>query len=526
MSTNLISKVGALGNQANFATDANGNPIGLVNPAGGLLNINDVKSRFLNSLAGAKSFQQGNFLLAIPAWTVGVLVNEGFICQNGGNAYQAISAFNNNNGRVSTTPPTGTGTGIIVLVDGVSWLYLGAADTPMADQQDTPTITVSTVPASCTKVISTAISNGAGDYVDTVALQNFYISGAFPVWASGSGGGVNGITAGTPPIANTVYNGMSVEFMTDSPIVAVNHLQNGAGIPYTVQGFINGNQISTRTGTSVPFTAGTNNNQFSYIFDWATKGNRIRRVKVPVGTYNAGIFTQVAIPPQYSIWAPYNPNRYRLATEGDSIWQGGSPGNGGLRASMRLGAYLGCDDVWDTSIGSTGFINMGTTTNLIGRIQNIINIAPDILWINCINNDVGNDATYNSTTRKAAYTLYFSTLLAALPNIIIICGGGYATGANNLTTTVSSAWQVEQDMQTAINEYNHTHVKFLPMMSDPTGRWLFGNGMVSTTSNSVHGNSDLFIGDSSDTLHPNPRYYEVMTRRIGNGIISIMNNIS
>jgi hypothetical protein len=152
--------------------------------------------------------------------------------------------------------------------------------------------------------------------------------------------------------------------------------------------------------------------------------------------------------------------------------------------------------------------------------------APDILYVAPINNDVGNDGTYNTTTRKAAYKLYFATILAALPNCIIICGGGYATVAANLTTTVSSAWQVEADMAAAIAEYNHPHVKFLPTISDPAGRWLYGDGHVGTTSNSTHGNSDLMIGDGVEQLHPNQRFLEYVMWREYYGIVAIMNSLN
>jgi hypothetical protein len=62
-------------------------------------------------------------------------------------------------------------------------------------------------------------------------------------------------------------------------------------------------------------------------------------------------------------------------------------------------------------------------------------------------------------------------------------------------------------------------------MSDTSGRWLFGDGDVSTAANSTHGNSDIMIGDGFDKLHPNIRYYDSMMWREYHGIVGIMNSL-
>jgi hypothetical protein len=308
--------------------------------------------------------------------------------------------------------------------------------------------------------------------------------------------------------------------VTDAPIIAVSKIQNGGGL--SLSPTINGWPLWNKTGVGYPWVPSGNNSNFSYVYDWSAKPNKLRRVRLPL--FNT-VFTGVWVDPKYSIWAPSNPNRYRLYVEGDSITQIAATGNGQYRPAHRIANILGCDDVWDSSVGSTGFINNGGGSTLITRASRVIAAAPDILYVRPINNDVGNDGTYNTTTRTAAYRLYFDTLLAALPNLIIICGGGYATGSANLTTTVSSAWQVEADMAAAIANYNHPHVKFLPTISDASERWLLGDGHVGTTANSTHGNSDLMIGDGSDQLHPNVRYYETMMLREANSIVSIMNGL-
>jgi hypothetical protein len=186
---------------------------------------------------------------------------------------------------------------------------------------------------------------------------------------------------------------------------------------------------------------------------------------------------------------------------------------------------LGCDDVWSSATGGTGFINNGGGSTLITRLPRVVAAAPDILYIPPIHNDVGNDATYNTATRTAAYLAYFAAVRAALPRTVILAGGGYATGAANLLTTAASAWQVEADMAAAVAAFNDPLVKFIPTISDPAGRWLFGDGNVSGTGNSTPGNSNFMIGDGTDTLHPNVRFYDWMMSRECEAIIAAMQSV-
>jgi hypothetical protein len=151
---------------------------------------------------------------------------------------------------------------------------------------------------------------------------------------------------------------------------------------------------------------------------------------------------------------------------------------------------------------------------------------PDILYVAPINNDVGNDATYNSTTRTAAYTSYFTTIRAALPNCIIVCGGGYATGALNLTTDAASAYQVDLDMQAAITAFADPLIFFTPSISDVAGRWLYGDGDVGTTGNSTPGNTNRMIGDGSgDALHPNQRALDYLQWKDYGAIVSAIQTL-
>jgi len=477
-----------------------------------------IRTRFFASLPNGAAFRTGKCLAAIPDWVSSTVYYQGSVVKNAGGVYYLLGKLSTGSYMASTgvaavTAPTGTGSAVIATAtDNFRWLYLGpySATLLAPDQSDFPTLSVATVPGALTRRYNTQVA------ADLAAL---WVTGSDYVNTGGGGGGVNGIAAVTYP------NTFTVDFCTDAPVIAFNKVQNGGGFQYFP--VINGTPLGHKcTSGLAAWTAVGNNSNFSYVMDWSTQPQQARRVRLNIsGSGSSGVFTGVWVDPRYSVWAPTNPNRYRLYLEGDSITQGAEPGNGQLNRSHRLANMLGCDDVWGSATGSTGFINNGGGSTLITRLPRVVAAAPDILYIPPINNDVGNDGTYNTATRTAAYLAYFAAVRAALPRTIILVGGGYATGASNLLTTSASAWQVEADMAAAVASFNDPLVKFIPTISDPAGRWLFGDGSVSGTGNSTPGNSNFMIGDGSDTLHPNLRFYDWMMQRECTAIIAAMQSV-
>jgi hypothetical protein len=481
----------------------------------GKATVSNTRNKFFASLPQGANFRSQKSLAAIPAWASGVLVQAGYVCSNAGGLYFLLGTLSTSaaipvGGVTTVTAPTGTGSAVIqTATDLLQWLYMGAYTTDVLspDLSDTPAFSFGTIPAANTRRYNTQV---AAD------LNAMYLTGSDYINAAGSGGGYNGVAAVTYP------NSFSVDFVTDAPNLILNVIQNGGA--QSISPTVNGWPLWNKCGIGYTWAASGTNNNSGYIFDWSGKPNKVRRVRLPISNQT---FTGVWIDPRYSIWQPLNPNRYRLYLEGDSITQGGQPSNGAYRSGHRLANMLGCDDVWDSATGSTGFINSGGGSTLITRIPRVIAAAPDILYVRPIYNDVGNSGQYTPASRQAVYKQYFDTLLASLPNLIIICGGGHGNGASNLTTDAASPYQVEQDMATAIANYNHPHVKFLPTISDASGvRWLNGDGHAGTTANTTHGNSDFMVGDGFDQLHPNVRYYETFMQREFNGIVGIMNNLT
>jgi len=472
--------------------------------------MQDLQRRFFGSLTNGAAFREGTALSAIPAWSAGVVVRAGYVCSNAGGLYYVMDTLSGGTtmlpaGVTTVTAPTGTGSAVIkTATDNLQYLYLGPAtsDLVSADQSDTPVFTIAAMPGGNTRRYNPEVA------ADRAAM---WITGSTWETAFGAGGGINGIRAVSNP------NSFAFDIMTDAPVLGMWAVQNGGG--QYCSPTINGRPLFCKTGIGYPWVASSNNSNFGQVLDWSAKPREVRRVRVPVGNQT---FTGFWVDPKYSIWAPTNPNRYRLYVEGDSLTQLGQPGNGQYNAAHRLANLLGCDDVWDSSAGGTGFINSGGGSTLITRIPKVIAAAPDLLYVRPINNDVGNAGLFTSASRIAAYKQYFSTLLAALPNLVIICGGGFASKAANVTTDAASAWQVDLDMATAIAQFASPQVKFLATVTDPSGRWLLGDGDVSTTANTNHGNSDFMIGDGFDNLHANVRYYDVMMQREVNGLIDLM----
>lgn len=472
-----------------------------------------VKQRFLNSLPNGAAYRALHPLLNPPAWVANTQYAPGNCVQNGGNLYLAQSL----SGASASSGSGPSGTGPQQIGDGaLQWLYMGPVDSVLADQSDAPTVTFGPVNAATTRFYNPV---GATD------------SGAFWITGTSFSYTANAWGSATPALAylwpNATYVTASMEFCTDAQIISFNAEANfSTALLYNF--FINGVPLY-RVGCAAAPSALNGVWANGMVLNFTGQPKRQRRFKFNFGN---AVMTGLRVAPTDVVWAPVNPNRYRLACEGDSTMDGATPTTGapGQMRPNRLASMLGCDDVWSFAVGGTGFINPGTGPNggstVQIRAQSVIASAPDILYIAPINNDVGNSGLYTSATRTAAYRKYFTTMLAALPNLIIIAGGGYPNGPTALNTDPASAWQVEQDMMSAVAAFNNPRVLFMPSMSAAGGGWLTGNGGTYTTTNTVVGNSNWMIGDGiGDNLHPNQRYLEMVQWREYYALVAAMNTL-
>jgi hypothetical protein len=442
-----------------------------------------------------------------------MMIRAGNCVVSAGNVYICV----NTGLTASTVAPTSTAvTSYITGADNIYWLYMGPHTGASADLTDAPVYTIATVPAECSVRIDPYLNGVVDD-------KSFFLGGSTFAFAVGDGGGTNGI--GTTS-GGTYANGATVDFCTDAPIFALNRLQNAGAITYTgMSPTINGQRMwpfhSTGFDTATPAYAGNVN--YSQVFDFTAKPRKVRRVRQQI---QIKTFTGVWVPPQYSVWAPKNPNRYRLIIEGDSFTQSGASTNGTLQLGPRIGALLGCDDVWDVSRGNTGLVHAGGGSSGTTRIPSVIAAAPDILFYMGTEWDVpGTSALYTVAYMKAAYKSYFETLLASLPDLIILmCGGRQANQQTRLA------------MYDAIAEFNHPRVKYIDCYGD-TGNsvqtiasqlgkgWYTGDGGAVGIAGTTAGNLNAIVGGAPSDQHPNVRGNEVLSWRAYHGIVGAMQTI-
>jgi len=468
-----------------------------------------IKERFFASLPNSVNHRSRQYLKEPVPWSANISVISGFACTNAGNLY--ICAYDDQ--KTSTIAPTHTSYSTVpVGADGVHWLYMGSAPAAQADQSNTPIYSIAAVPSACSLRID---PNPVVFPANAIDYNTYLFSGSDFEPKQGDGGGTNGVAA------LNYSSSAFVDFMTDAPIFAMNRLQNAGSLTFslaqgtTINGFPMWPNHALGEPLSTPYTSNSN---LAQVFDFTAKPTRPRRIRQWLSNK---VFTGVWIPPQYSIWKPVNPARWRLYTEGDSFMQGGKSSDGGIKLIGRLAAALGCDDVWSSAAGNTGYIWSGGGSNLQTRSGKVITAAPDVIFCHGTNWD----DSYTSLERKNAYKQYWDTLLTALPDLIIFTVGG--------RSVISPA---RLDMLAAVGEYAHPHVVYIDAygntgataqtLANQLGKgWFTGDGSL-FTAGTVQGNTQIILG-SGDTAdeHPNIRGDILIEQRIFDAIVDAMHNL-
>lgn len=436
------------------------------------------RERFFSSLGRGESFRSRRHHQAVPDYVVGNRYHAGAVVKNAGNLYLASGT----NYWVGATAPTGTNNGKLADSTG-AWLYLGKFDASaqVNDLSSSPVLSWSVTAA------------GLQRYDPTVKPGAFLLTGA-PFTPASPWGGGTGVSTQASSIGAVAG---AVRFVTDAPIIHFNsdgkfETDTNALPAFVVDGF-----------QEMPFGGGRRSNQsvagnpnIGPYLDFSSRPDRIREVYCEIRNL---VFTGVWVPPRSSVWAPQNPHRYRLLCNGDSFMEGGDSGNGALSRLARLGLLLGCDDVWSTAKGNTGFIWAGSGTNFLAadRIAYTIARAPDIIYSAASDWDGG----YTSAQRKSAYKQYWDQILAGLPDVVFVMAGGRATA------------QVDVDMREAVSEYGHAGVIFAPSTPDVGGTAILtGNGSAITVG-TTQGNTQWYLGGFGSDEHPNPRGNEYLAWR-------------
>ncbi len=171
---------------------------------------------------------------------------------------------------------------------------------------------------------------------------------------------------------------------------------------------------------------------------------------------------------------------------GDSFTQGAQQTLMGY--ARHLGRHLGIENLIESGVGGTGYINPGSGGNVkfADRLtHDVINLSPDLVIVAGGRND-GSSSTGDIQTASAAF---WSALRAGLPNAVLICVGPFVEQSTSLTT-----WRAVQDAIFAgAAGYADALVDTL---SDP----IF-TGSGNTSSPTGNGNADTYI-NGADLPHP------------------------
>lgn len=182
----------------------------------------------------------------------------------------------------------------------------------------------------------------------------------------------------------------------------------------------------------------------------------------------------------------------RIIFQGDSI-TGGSAQTTGLLAGTypwRVADYIGVDDPWNEGAGATGFVDVGTTTNLPGRISDVTSNAPDIVVVWAGYND-GDEA---AGVVQAAAISYLDDLRAALPSAELYVVGCWVP----LATPTAAMVRIDTELEAAALSVG------LPFISPLTGD-------VNDAAGTLRGNIGEWVATSgdvtayvgADNVHPN-----------------------
>ena len=338
-------------------------------------------------------------------------------------------------------------------------------------------------------------------------------SGGIPEIASGALEihGTNYGTAAEPNYTNSIPSTAAVSFWTDSRYVvlqSVNAVFAGTGIVVEVDG---------RRLDDSGLMSNALSNPGGFLLDLSFVGIGVGHyVTIRTGTGLQVVSKNIVVDASATLIADENPNRVKIAVEGDSLTQGGfgTPWRSGQDWVTQAMTILGIDDCANFAVGGTGFIsdNGGLKTTYIQRLPRLVQLNADVYIIAGCHND----ATYTVAARQAAVLLYLQTLRSLQPNaLIILCGNTllrgetYAPGA--------AEYIAEQDAKTAFDAFADANSVWIPILTSQSGSWITGTGSVQSPAN--NGNMDKFY--STVDGHPLQRGVDYLAYRYANALKAV-----
>ena len=417
--------------------------------------------------------------LAAPAYAPSTAYAPGQVVANGGGWYMC--------GIGGTTPPTGggpatTGTGQYV-PDGASpvyWAYLGGART--AD------------PGDGAPAISVVTANPAlgANWLPSLYPAAYAVRGATPTAYRDTFWSLSSFEA-KPGVA--VCAGAAVAFACDADRLALFLPANSAQVRLLVDGRY------LKPGSHV--VAGQDQ---WMVIDWTgSSGKRLRQYELEVGK-SAALFGCVQTPTSAIVTAGSSDGP-RMVVIGDSYNAGSSYGPwlaGGSIAHL-LGKRLGWRDVWNLSVGGTGYCNASASTfSTFGeRVGAALALNPDIIMVMGSSNDIG----YAPGAVQAAVLATVRAIRAGTAAPIVVVGVP--------SINLAGLDLIEAAVAAGVAQAADSLTFFVPITGAAPpwvlGPWNNGAGVPAGTSNAA-----LYV--AADGVHPPEIGFDYYAQRIEQAI--------
>jgi len=523
-----------------LSLDANGNPVGIVNPKSltPITGFSTLRDKIRKAYSDAVSKPYFSSFWNLPeAWLTGQTIAAGECRSSNGNWYIALAGGTtglyapNLLNPLLTQPYSSWYDGAIdgSGTSGVRWSYYSLAQPVYTgDVSTSVTVTFSaTSDASVTNVYTPLTGNygtptSFTKSAQTNSTKQFIPVGAgstaeFATWVGdlikspGASSIIVGQTSGGAlGIRESVGNKDSVylidighwELNTDSAKLQFATDQFSAGFQTRV--LVDNVEVSPTAFICPAATKSGLGNANLYTLISLAGPKKVRNIKI----FQTNGLRDVRVQANASLYYVQD-QPLSIMWVGDSISAGSAegPSRPNMPWPVITANKLGIKDLCNASVGGTGFENSGSGFNFLQRLTQATSSTSgppnsvqysastsvfDIVVIQASGNDgVG------STTLQAQQLATFQAARALQPNALIIIHGAYpGTGSYN-----TAASYCDGKAQLAFAQWNDPNSVYIQTLtSAPGGQWLTGSGYSKVGFTSATGNSSFFVG--SDSLHP------------------------
>lgn len=330
--------------------------------------------------------------------------------------------------------------------------------------------------------------------------------------ALGPPGGV----AGSARTQNGLYN--SVLVSTDADELVVHNAGSGwsvssGGLNVEVNGRLvyYGSNYRPQSSISAPLALRIDLSCFP--------PNEERRVRIYFRQIINGV-SSLRTAPRFNVWAPYNGRRWKLAIEGDSLNSGGNtvPSFQGQHWAAAFANRVGCDHYYNNAVGGTGWDTPGTgRTTYAQRLSELLTFQPDVVFVASCHNGTGAQAA-----QAASVVAYVNSVLAALPNALVIIGGtAQMLHGENTTSGVVFDNEVAV-MSAAANFAGNPRVRFIPTLTAAVP-WFSGAANANAAS-PAGGTGDRFFWVSGALTDGHPMWvgYDYSAQRYADAVVAAL----